>query len=408
MSLSKLVASVLLAMSATAAVGLASASDHLDSPAVIADARVDIGDVYAWMSGDAGRLNLVMTIVGHTFSDRADYVFHIDSGAAFGKTSATSTVTCRLPQAGQTQCRIDDADVADGDASNVEGLVGRKRGLRVMAGLRDDPLFNNVKGTRAAYQVAARALHAGATSDTGGCPNFSEDTAREVLRQWQHTDGGPARDFLEGWTPASIVVTVDRKLVAKGGDMLAVWGATVVSGRQVDRAARPLTGNALLGTIAPDDESDLLKELYNAETPEKGAVFVPEIEKGLAFYDGLDGHCGNQWLATAAPKRRYVALATLLADDRLWVNSASGTCRQFMAVELANVAGQARFAKDCGGRTPTQDSANIYRSLLVSGTLDGIDDGLHRDALTHSDSAFPFLAAPAPKAGASSGAYGDR
>lgn len=37
------------------------ASDHLDTPTVIADPRGDIGDVYAWMSPDARQLNLVMT-----------------------------------------------------------------------------------------------------------------------------------------------------------------------------------------------------------------------------------------------------------------------------------------------------------------------------------------------------------
>jgi len=33
---------------------------------------------------------------------------------------------------------------------------------------------------------------------------------------------------------------------------------------------------------------------------------------------------------------RHDAMATLLADDRLWVNSASGVCTQLFAVELAS------------------------------------------------------------------------
>ncbi|HEX6396638.1 MAG TPA: hypothetical protein VFZ95_04385, partial [Steroidobacteraceae bacterium] len=45
------------------------ASDHLDTDAVIADPAADIGDLYAWMSPDHQRLNLVMTIVGKKFSD---------------------------------------------------------------------------------------------------------------------------------------------------------------------------------------------------------------------------------------------------------------------------------------------------------------------------------------------------
>src|SRR5262249_13757003 len=121
----------------------------------------------------------------------------------------------------------------------------------------------------------------------------------------------------------------------------------------------------------------------------------------------LDGNCGNQLLANLDPARRYVALASLLADDRLWVNSASGVCGQFFAVELANVAAQVQFAEDCGGRTPNYDSANIYRSLLVSGTRIGIDDGLHRDELRHSDDVFPFLAAPQSAAKAAGSAYAE-
>ena len=60
------------------------ASDHLDSPTVIADPRTDIGDIYAWTSPDHQQLNLVMTIVGHSFSDQVAYVFHVDSGRKFG------------------------------------------------------------------------------------------------------------------------------------------------------------------------------------------------------------------------------------------------------------------------------------------------------------------------------------
>jgi hypothetical protein len=36
------------------------ASDHLDTPTVMADPRADIGDIYAWTSPDGRHLNLVM------------------------------------------------------------------------------------------------------------------------------------------------------------------------------------------------------------------------------------------------------------------------------------------------------------------------------------------------------------
>jgi len=371
----------LLGLGATAA----RASDHLDSPSVIADPRADIGDLYAWTSADGQKLNLVMTIVGHTFSDKLRYTFHVDSGPRFGRTTATTTIDCRLATPTEMECRAGFGDYARGDASS-DGLDGRER-FRVFAGLRDDPFFNNVKGTRAAYNTAVAALKSGAKLDEAGCPAFDAATSRAILDQWRHTDGGPAQNFLAGWTPASLVVAIDLDVVAKGGPLLAVWATTSDDKHQIDRMGRPLTGNALLGTIGPEEISDRLKEDYNAATPATSGKFIGEIEKGLALYDGFDGACGNAWLADANAQHRYRPLATLLADDRLWVDSRATACRQFFAVELGR-------AGDCGGRTPIEDDVDVYRSLLANGTASGVDDGVDRDDREHSTSVFPFLAAP--------------
>jgi uncharacterized protein DUF4331 len=373
------------------------ASDHLDSPSVIADPRADIGDLYAWTSPDGRQLDLVMTIVGHTFSDKLRYTFHVDSGRRFGKTTATTTIDCHLATATEMECRAGYGDYARGDASAPDGLDGHAVRFRVFAGLRDDPFFNNVKGTRAAYNTAVAAMKAGARFDEAGCPAFDRETSLAILDQWRHTEGGPAKNFLAGWTPASLVVAIDLDVVAKGGPLLAVWATTSDAKRQIDRMGRPLTGNALLGTIAAEEISDRLKESYNAATPAAAARFVGEIEKGLALYDGFDGACGNAWLADAGSARhRYRPLAKLLADDRLWVDSSASECMQFFAVERANLSGETSTRGDCGGRTPNEDAVDVYRSLLANGTTRGIDDGVDRDDHEHSTSAFPFLAAPDP------------
>jgi hypothetical protein len=157
----------------------------------------------------------------------------------------------------------------------------------------------------------------------------------------------------------------------------------------------------LLGTLASEETSNRLKEDYNAATPGTSARFVPEIEKALALYDAFDGKCGNQLLAqspTTAPRaERYRALAELLADDRLWVNSESTICLQLFAVELANLAGQSERQVDCGGRTPLYNASNVYRSLLVDGSTTSVDDGVEHDDRRHSETEFPFLAAPEPQ-----------
>ncbi|HKQ13922.1 MAG TPA: DUF4331 family protein [Steroidobacteraceae bacterium] len=364
----------------TLGAGAVRASDHLDTPTVAMNPRADIGDLYAWTSPDGKQLNLVMTVVAQSFSDKVEYTFHIDSGKRIGATTGTTTIVCRFNAAQSADCRADSAAP-----------------LKVFAGKRDDPFFNNVRGTRAAYQrAAAAAVRNGAATDAAGCPTFDASTTEAILADWRHTDGGAAKDFLEGWTPASLVVSIDIDRVAKQGPLLGVWATTSSQDGQLDRVGRPLTGNALLGTLATADVSDKLKEDYNRATPSTAARFVPEIEKNLGLYDAFDGKCGNQLLASKlrTGAGRYRDLATLLADDRLWVNSASGVCKQFFAVELASLMGETELDNDCGGRSPRYSAANEYRSFLTNGTPVGIDDGLTRDKREQSSTTFPFLAAP--------------
>jgi len=201
----------------------ADASDHLDTPTVIADPAADIGDLFAWTSSDGRRLNLVMTIVAHRFSDRLQYVFHIDSGRKLGKTTASTSIVCLFDAANQVECWAGDADYARGDASKPLGLEGQNRRFRVFAGLRDDPFFNNVKGTRSAMGKVAGALQSGIDVDVADCPSLDKATSRELFDLWRHTDGGPPKNTLAGWKAASLVISIDLDVVNAGGDLLAVW-----------------------------------------------------------------------------------------------------------------------------------------------------------------------------------------
>jgi len=394
------------------------ASDHLDTPTVIADPAADIGDIFAWTSSDGHRLNLVMDIVAHQFSDKLEYVFHVDSGARFGKTTASTSIICRFDTAQTAECWVGGADYVHGNASDTAGLEGENHRFRVFAGLRDDPFFNNVKGTREAYDVAGASLQNGTGVDTAACPEFDQATSRKVLDTWRHTSGGPATNFLAGWQASSLVLSIDLDVVSNGGKLLAVWGAVhraplaqsmaiaksrgkwpavPTIGKPIERTARPLIKNALVGgPLAPDAMSNRRKEAYNRAQRPGWMQFSGDIERTLGLYDGFDGTCGNQWLADSKgdPHRRYEKLARLLADDRVWVNSASTTCTQFLAVEFTALGAPGALAGDCGGRTPNYDASNIFRSLLIDGTSNGGVDGLTRDEKTHSTVDFPFLAAP--------------
>jgi len=377
----------------------AHASDHLDSPATVANPQADIADVYAWTSPDRKHLNLAMTIQGHSFSDKIDYAIHIDSGNAFGRTSSSTSIVCHFARATEVQCELGSADSVTGDPTNLKGLEGKRHLIRLYAGLRDDPFYNNIKGLVSAYQTAGAAIRNGAQVDAAGCAHFDPDTVKAIHEQMTHTDGGPAQNFLYKWSVSAIVISVNLRAVSIGGKMLAVWGSTASGGKQLDRMARPFVVNTLLG-IAPfstDDASGLRREEYNAASPADSAQFVADLRKSLAFQDALDGHCGNQFLAEPEDSAtRYEKLASVFADDRLWIDSSSGVCTHFFAVEIAVVGNRKELSQDCGGRTPTYDTSNTWRSLLIAGGLTGVTDGLDRDEHAPSATVFPFLAPPDP------------
>lgn len=370
----------------------AQAADHLDTPTVIADPAADIGDLYAWTDADGQHLNLVMNIVGKRFSDAVDYVFHIGSGPGFRRpTRREVVIRCRFEVAGAIDCRAPGGVRVRGQAAGEAGLRSPRGGLRVYAGQRNDPFFNNVRGTRWAYNAAAEALAAGTAKDAAGCPAFAPATVAEIHLRWRSTEDGSPTDFLRGWTTSALVLQIDLALVNGGGPLLAVWASTERRGGRhaapLDRKGRPLTANALLGPLDPAGDLDARKEAWNRAAPAQWPQFVAAVARTLALYDGFDGHCGNQWRSPAAPAPRYLDLARLWVDDRLWVDSRATRCSAFLAVERGVVG-------DCGGRTPVQDAVDVYRALLVDGTTDSVPDGADHDDGVHDAKRFPFLGAP--------------
>jgi len=166
-------------------------------------------------------------------------------------------------------------------------------------------------------------------------------------------------------------------------------------GAPIDRVGRPLTANALIAPLGPEDAGDQRKEQYDRAGKAEWAQFAADLEPTLALYDGFDHRCGNQWLAAADPTpARYRRLAQLLADDRLWIDSRVPACRQLFAVERAALATPPSTPDDCGGRTLAEDSVDVFRSLLVLGATEGVDDGIGCDDHVHSMTEFPFVAAP--------------
>jgi Domain of unknown function (DUF4331) len=158
-------------------------------------------------------------------------------------------------------------------------------------------------------------------------------------------------------------------------------------GAQVDRQGRSVVNTVLIhGFDADAAAKGTAKDAYNAAAPATWTSFKGEISKNLAILDSLDATCGNQLLAGATVAAgRYDALAGVLADDRLYVNTATGTCTQYFAVELG-------MAGDCGGRAPTYDTIDVTLSAVAIGMPSGVTDGIGADDQTQSNTTFPFLA----------------
>src|SRR5215813_134606 len=138
--------------------------------------------------------------------------------------------------------------------------------------------------------------------------------------------------------------------------VILLWAAVVLTGCgsddsnppppplgavQIDRMGRAGVNTALTNPFfresvaSEESQHEMIVDAYNAahDPSQWGAMFSSLIAPNLAILDSLDGVCGNQVLAGPAPVAgRYTALANILADDQLYVNTASGSCNQYLAL----------------------------------------------------------------------------
>lgn len=164
-------------------------------------------------------------------------------------------------------------------------------------------------------------------------------------------------------------------------------------GSQIDRMGRPAVNTALTATFEPANTEGPKEDAYNADaTPSGWSQYAAEFQEQLAIYDGLDQTCGNQLGADLDPNDRYAALAGLLADDMLYVNTGSGTCTTYLAVEADAL--DILTNSDCGGRLMAYDVIDTTYSVVAVGALSGVGDGVAADDQVPDPDAFPFLVAP--------------
>jgi len=150
-------------------------------------------------------------------------------------------------------------------------------------------------------------------------------------------------------------------------------------GTQIDRIGRPAINTAISDPFDGDATMHGAKQdAYNVATPATGSTFEAAFEANLAILDSLDTVCGNQFAAdkTKTDATRYKALADVLADDQLYIDTSSGTCTTYLGVE-ANATGIIPNT-DCGGRTLSEDVIDESYSLLAIGATTGVGDGVVR------------------------------
>jgi hypothetical protein len=223
------------------------AADHIDSPTLSASPVSDINDVYAWMTPDKQRVNLVMTLSPadnglRKFGPGVQYVFHVTSkpGIGIGQTDGTETkIICTFESNTAMKCWIGDNPVKDyveGDPSQVSGAKSDSRKVVVFAGRRSDPFFFNLQGFRDAVTLV-KSLVATLTFDAAGCPNNLTDvqvaSVRTKLQEGAQGTLATApcaqdhADCFKHLRTMAIILQVDKSLLLDSGhNVIAVWGST--------------------------------------------------------------------------------------------------------------------------------------------------------------------------------------
>lgn len=213
----------------------------------------DLNDVYVWMTTDAAKVNLALTVSpfdnlagGRHFGPTVVYAFHLSSRPGFGQAGMESKIICKFASDTDGECFVVDPsgktiDYVKGDLSAGTGKAAASGKFRVFAGKRSDPFFFNLGGF-------VNAVTGAVTACGGACPPAAGTDAAKCV-QINGTQGAGLRGAI-GAKPATnlastqcddtadidcfkaanvmaIVVEVDKTLLLQDGDkFISVWAST--------------------------------------------------------------------------------------------------------------------------------------------------------------------------------------
>lgn len=191
------------------------AADHLDPPGrtnpsndTTPDKAADIADVFAWHT--ATDINLVLTFAGPqannlpaTYDPNVLYTINVSNAAP--RTTPNFPILVRFgPGSGGNNFGVQVSGVP-GVTGTIEGPVETdlaKDGVRVRAGLFDDPFFFDLQGFR----------------DTVATGRLSFNNQR---------------DFFAGQNLTAIVISIPRDRIENGTNLVDVWATTARFGGQL-------------------------------------------------------------------------------------------------------------------------------------------------------------------------------
>ena len=384
----------LLAVAGTvAAIGagplLVSGADHLDSPLVKIDARVDITDVYAWRTS-ASTTTLAVNVnpltspadtTGARFRQTALYEIKIDTNG-----DAVADIAYRIKFSGFT--RFSDgtnnqiftvkravglaarrtewtgATVAVGRTSRYGGgtrIAAVAGGGLAFAGPRDDPFFFDLVGFKhLKSRVLARRQDLGTINDTTNCALADDDASARLLSCFTGSD------TFAGTNVSSIVLKLPNAKLGATGHTVGVWATTAIQTRsgwqRIDRMGRPAINTVFNITDGEKDLSNLVNPADDRSTMKDTTVAVLSALSAVVVHAGATGYTPAQ----------INAIANVLLPDTL-------------RIKLGNSAGF------LNGRKPADDVINAEFSLVTNGAL--TSDGVNANDKAFLP-AFPYLAAP--------------
>jgi uncharacterized protein DUF4331 len=384
----------LLAIAGTvAAIGagplLVSGADHLDSPLVKTDARVDLTDLYAFRTSattTALALNVnPLTAPADTkaarFRQGALYEIKIDSNGngladiayrikfsslqtfSDGTNNQTFTVK-RATGAAARRTEWSGTTVAVGKTSRYGGATRVATvlgGGSAFAGPRDDPFFFDLVGFKhLKSRVLAGRQDLGTVNDTANCALADDDASARLLSCFTGSD------TFAGTNVSSIVLKLPNSKLGGTGHTVGIWATTAISTKsgwqRIDRLGRPAINTVFNITDGEKDLSNLLNPADDRSTMKDTTVAVLSALSAVVVHAGATGYTPAQ----------INAIANVLLPDML-------------TIKLGNNAGF------LNGRKPADDVINAEFSLVTNGALTSDGVNANDKAFLH---AFPYLATP--------------